>query len=113
MGRGRSKSQNRSYLTQAACSFLPLQTQKGPHHRDLGEDLCVHMPARASYVLILWGKEGLYWVLHIKHFLTATQTRGPPVRMFLNASSTLVESKAEVSMKDKLFFSGKEKILSK
>lgn len=32
----------------------------------------------------------------------------PPVRMFLNASSTLVESKAEVSMKDKLFFSGTE-----
>lgn len=30
------------------------------------------------------------------------------MRMFLNASSTLVESRAEVSMKDKLFFSGRE-----
>lgn len=35
----------------------------------------------------------------------------PPVRMFLKASSTLVESKAEVSMKDKLFFSGIDRIL--
>lgn len=28
-----------------------------------------------------------------------------PVRMFLNASSTLVESKAEVSMNERVFFS--------
>jgi len=28
-----------------------------------------------------------------------------PVRMFLKASSTFVESRAEVSIKDKLFFS--------
>lgn len=42
----------------------------------------------------------------------STQTLCPPVRMFLNASSTLVESKAEVSMKDKLFFSGTETIWS-
>lgn len=32
------------------------------------------------------------------------------MRIFLKASSTLVESKAEVSMKDKLFFSGRENI---
>lgn len=37
--------------------------------------------------------------------------RGAPVRMFLKASSTLVESKAEVSMKDRLFFSGTERTL--
>lgn len=37
-----------------------------------------------------------------------SQALCPPVRMFLKASSTLVESKAEVSMKDKLFFSGTE-----
>lgn len=55
---------------------------------------------------------GLQCACTLGTVLIATQTLGSPVRMFLNASSTLVESKAEVSMKDKLFFSGKEKILS-
>ncbi len=31
--------------------------------------------------------------------------KDPPVSMFLNASSTFVESKADVSMKERLFFS--------
>lgn len=31
-----------------------------------------------------------------------------PVRMFLNASSTLVESKAEVSINERVFFSEDE-----
>lgn len=33
-----------------------------------------------------------------------------PVRMFLKASSTFVESKADVSIKDRLFFSAKKDI---
>lgn len=33
-----------------------------------------------------------------------------PVRMFLKASSTLVESKAEVSIKERVFFSEDEEI---
>lgn len=44
-------------------------------------------------------------------FLWPPPGPGPPVRMFLKASSTLVESKAEVSMKDKLFFSRTDRIL--
>lgn len=55
---------------------------------------------------------GLQCTCTLGTILIPKQTLGPPVRMFLNASSTLVESKAEVSMKDKLFFSGKEKIVS-
>lgn len=43
------------------------------------------------------------------HFIFNSLALFLPVRMFLKASSTLVESKAEVSINERVFFSEHEK----
>lgn len=55
----------------------------------------------ASSVIYVWYI--IICVLYFRFFLSS------PVRIFLNASSTFVESKADVSMNAKLFFSVERK----
>lgn len=50
-----------------------------------------------------------YIILEMLHFLFNSLALFLPVRMFLKASSTLVESKAEVSINERVFFSEHEK----